>query len=198
MKIILGSSSPRRKMLLEIISDDFIQISPNIDETVKKNEDSINYVTRISLQKLNAIKKDFLNLIPNNNYIILTSDTVVSIDNNILGKPKNFDDAKTMLKKLSGKKHHVITAITLNFKKNNTSETITDFLKTEVVFKKLNDSTINKYLSSINYLDKAGSYAIQENGALIISKTIGSLSNIVGFPMRLLLKMLISKNLLSF
>lgn len=198
MKIILGSSSPRRKELLSIICENFIQISPDTDETILNEESPINYAKRISIDKLNTLVSEIKNKYDLRNYLIITSDTIVTIENNILGKPKNYDNAFDMLNSLNNKEHKVITSLTMQFYKNNKKKIITDFLTTKVKFKNLSKNEIENYLNKTDYHDKAGSYAIQENGELIIEQTTGSISNIVGFPMRLFLKICNNNNLTSF
>jgi len=126
MKIILGSSSPRRKELLSIICENFIQISPDTDETILNEESPINYAKRISIDKLNTLVSEIKNKYDLRNYLIITSDTIVTIENNILGKPKNYDNAFDMLNSLNNKEHKVITSLTMQFYKNNKKKIITD------------------------------------------------------------------------
>lgn len=195
MDIILGSSSPRRKDLLNGLGIEFKSISPEINEELIPMEKPAEYALRISEEKAGSIIKN------NHTYdrpcIIITSDTIVTVDNIILGKPKNFDDAVRMLNMLSSRTHEVITTITIAIdrEKSTPPSLFTDIESTGVTFKELSDEEIKNYLNNIRYEDKAGSYAIQESGEMIISGFNGSLTNIIGFPLRLFFKMISTNNL---
>ena len=171
--IILASKSPRRQQLLKELNIPFtiktIEIAENYSKLLKKKQ-----ITAY-LAKLKATP--FKNLQEND--ILITSDTIVWFKGKALEKPKNLDDAKEMLSKLSGKKHLVYTSICLTSK---TKQKVFS-AKTTVYFKKLSSEEINYYVNNYQPLDKAGSYGIQEWLGLIgIKKIIGSYYNIVGFP----------------
>lgn len=171
--IILASKSPRRQQLLKELNIPFtiktIEIAENYSKLLKKKQ-----ITAY-LAKLKATP--FKNLQEND--ILITSDTIVWFKGKALEKPKNLDDAKEMLSKLSGKKHQVYTSICLTSK---TKQKVFS-AKTTVYFKKLSSEEINYYVNNYQPLDKAGSYGIQEWLGLIgIKKIIGSYYNIVGFP----------------
>lgn len=188
MKIILGSASPRRKDILKSLGLDFEIVHPCIDESADADESPEEYPLRISRLKAEsaASMTDM-----KNEYLVITSDTIVTIDDMILGKPSGKDDATRMLRLLSGRPHRVITAVTmLHISGNKVLKEITKTESSMVLFKYLNDEDINRYLSSINYMDKAGSYAVQENGNIIIEKKAGSVSNIIGLPLRLFFSMI--------
>ena len=188
MKVILGSSSPRRKDILKLFFENFHIIVPEVDEIFHSYEKPVEFACRITRKKMEDITNK-LNTIPP--YIIITSDTIVTIDDKILGKPTDYADAINMINSLSGKTHEVISSLCLHIcNKNNEMFEITDFERTKVTFKKLSIDEIEKYLHSTEYMDKAGSYAIQENGDMIVEKYEGSLSNVIGFPVRLFLTML--------
>lgn len=190
MNIILGSSSPRRKYLLKIIFDEFSIVSPEIDESEKTEETPESYCLRISSDKNTAVQQQIKSETAES--LIITSDTIVAYRNLILQKPKNYEDALQTLMMLSGKSHRVLTSICISHLKNTVEILkINSIEETDVYFKNFNEETAKKYLSITKYMDKAGAYAIQENGDLIVEKFTGSQSNIVGLPMRLLLSNLI-------
>ena len=195
MKIILGSKSPRRKELLSQIIDDFEIRVPSIDEIRKKDEPSHDFAERMALEKGEAIVSG-LEPYANSSYMVITADTVVAIENIILGKPASFEQAQEYLNLLSGKTHKVVTGITLISKNvSGSTKELTESETTNVKFKKLSSEEIKAYLSQIVYHDKAGAYAIQEKGKLIIEEFKGSLTNIIGFPLRKIFSMLINLNL---
>ncbi|MBN2434633.1 MAG: septum formation protein Maf [Spirochaetes bacterium] len=185
MIIILGSSSPRRHYFFSLLFDEFQQITPEIDEAPFPDETALDYALRISSEKASWITKE---RVTSDNFFVVTADTVVSLDNKILGKPKNRAKAENMLTRLSGQRHEVITSISIARPAQGSLKIASDYDVTEVIFKKLSNSVINRYLDSIDWHDKAGSYAIQEHPELIISSVNGSISNVVGFPVRVFLK----------
>lgn len=111
---------------------------------------------------------------------IIGADTVIFFENSIIGKPSDMDDAFNILKRLSGQKHQVITGCAVICRKKNIRDLFS--VVSDVYFKKLSDADIRAYLDKVYVLDKAGAYAIQEHGELIIEKYTGSLENIIGFP----------------
>ena len=188
MKVILGSASPRRRELLGLIYSDFDVLVPDINEEIHNGESSADFAERMSREKMAAIMP--LCRDEKMPFIAVTADTVVSIDGKSIGKPVDFEDAKRILKLLSGRTHEVITGVTVFMKqKQGRGIMRTAHETTKVVFKKLDDAEISRYLSMTEYMDKAGAYAVQENGGLIIEKTFGSLSNVAGFPLRLFFRM---------
>jgi len=174
--VILASQSPRRRELLEMTKINFrVEIIPDIVE----NYPEILTVTEIPLYIAQQKQKVYKHFWSMPNYIVIAADTIVSIENHILGKPANKKEALQMLKILSGKTHQVITGVSI---KSNV-ETI-DFTEiTEVTFKSLTDSVINYYIDNYNTLDKAGAYGIQEwIGLTSISRINGSYFNVMGLP----------------
>lgn len=179
--IILASKSPRRQMLLSGIGLKFEVIIPEIIENFDPTLSNEKIVEELSILKANAIDvrkyKD--------NYLLITADTIVSINNNILNKPKNYDDAFNMLRTLSGSKHEVITGVLL--KSANKQKFFYD--NTFVYFKELTDQEIKYYLDNYKPYDKAGSYGIQEwIGYIAIEKVEGSFYNVMGLPITQLYK----------
>lgn len=171
--IILASKSPRRQDLLRLMGIDFQVILREVDESYPDGLSPEEIAVYISEKKAMA----FDELIQNE--IVITADTIVSLNGLILGKPENQDHAFEMLSALSGKRHDVITGVSLM--KNHL---ITSFFeRSEVFFKELTEAEINFYISEYNPLDKAGAYGIQEwIGLVAVEKIKGSYSNIVGLP----------------
>jgi len=187
VRIILGSGSPRRKSILEEIFGAVEIIRPVIDERIHEGETVTEYTQRITDLKMdNAVA----GINSTDNYILITSDTVVCINDMILGKPSLENDSFRMLEILSGKEHSVITGIAVLFNNGNQINRIYDSEKTSVFFKKLDENTIYSYLKLVDCSDKAGSYAVQEHGDLIIQSVNGSLTNVIGFPLRLFFRMM--------
>lgn len=183
-KIILASASPRRKEILKSLNLQFEIIPPEIEENIDEKTFSNKLIEELALEKVLDVRKKV-------KYpaVIIGSDTVVVIDNKILGKPKNTEDAFRMLKLLSGKTHRVISAIALIDTENN--KTLTDSVTSEVTFKKLSNSEINNYIAAGESMDKAGAYAIQGGLANIFIKSIcGCYTNVVGISAYKLAEML--------
>jgi septum formation protein len=194
MKIILGSSSPRRKNLLENLVEKFEIYAPEIEETAFAEESPIEFCKRISEEKAKSVTEKQSD---SEEILIIACDTIVNIDNQIIGKPSNFQDALSIIKKLNGKTHNVISSITLLYINNKKVKSITDVELTQVDFKSLSNNEIVNYLNKFDYMDKAGAYALQEHGSLIIDNINGSISNVIGFPIRLFFKLLFKLNLLD-
>lgn len=193
MKIILGSSSPRRKKILGKIVKDFDICHPEVNEEPLHREEPLLFAKRISREKNDNIKTA---LSPDTPLpcLIITCDTIVTIDNMIIGKPSDYHDARDKLSRLSGRSHQVMSGLTLcvlsgkDSMSNNPNvsiENCTNVETTNVVFRDLSDETISGYLDRVNCMDKAGAYAIQQHGDMIIERIEGSLSNVIGFPLRL-------------
>ncbi len=174
--VVLVSKSPRRKELLKQIIPVFRVVEPLSDEFLSYNVSSKEYVIKLALSKLNSVRNKF-----DEQVILIAADTIVEIEGEILGKPKNISEAKSMLLKLSGKKHSVFTGVCVA--KGDVCEKAV--CETKVFFKRLTEAEIDYYISVINPLDKAGAYAIQESGELFIKRIEGSYSNVVGLPLNL-------------
>lgn len=172
--MILASASPRRKEILENFGFSFKTVVKNVDET--SNKDTVKEkIMEIARKKAIAVAKDF----PNEN--IIGADTMVVINNKILGKPHNRQEAFEMLKSLSGKNHEVITAFSfINLEKNIT---YCDYEITKVYFKNLTDEEINWYIGTNEPMDKAGAYGIQGKGAFFVEKIEGDFFSVMGFPL---------------
>ena len=174
--VILASASPRRKKLMkEELFPSFTIIVPEIDESLSfiNHHDVKDIVKDIATRKCLKVSNDH----PDD--LVIAADTVVVVDNQIIGKPKDKEDAVSMLKMLSNKIHYVYTGYAIN--KNN--KLVTGVVKTEVVFNKLSEDLINNYVASGSPLDKAGAYGYQDNEQYpLIKKIIGSHHNVIGFP----------------
>ena len=173
MTYVLASSSPRRKELMKEISSSFIIDVSNVDESVPSHLTPVEAVTEIAKRKGEVIK------IRHPNDIVISADTIVVINHQIIGKPIDEEDAKRMLHLLSDKTHVVYTAYFIFYK----DQTLHDVVATEVDFNKLDETLINEYVASGSPLDKAGGYGFQDNKKYPIVKGIrGSINNVIGFP----------------
>ncbi|MEB3379173.1 Maf-like protein [Flavobacterium psychrophilum] len=173
-KIILASGSPRRQEFFKNLDLDFEVRLKEIEEIFPKTLQSLEITDYLAKLKASAFDGDLLQ-----NELLITSDTLVWLQNEALGKPKDYDDAFAMLQKLSNQTHEVITSVC--FKTKNKTEIINDI--TQVTFGKLSDEAIKYYLDNYKPFDKAGSYGIQEWIGLIgITNIHGSYTNVVGLP----------------
>jgi septum formation protein len=173
--IILASKSPRRKELLTLLDLEFTIEVREVDEIFPDNIDVTEvaeYLAKLKASAFTDIKIDQL---------IITADTVVVLDEQILGKPKNKAEARSMLQNLSNRSHQVITGVCIN----SSDKTISFSNTTKVYFKELTASEIEYYIENYKPFDKAGSYGIQEwIGAIGITKIEGSYFNVVGLPIQ--------------
>lgn len=175
--IILSSNSPRRKELLAGLDLDFeVRVIPGIDESYPEDMPVGEIAEYIASKKSDAYKS----LIKGND-LVLTADTVVILGDKVLGKPANRDDAKGMLRLLSGKTHHVITGVCLMTKDKQRHFSVV----TDVSFKELSDAEIDYYVERYKPLDKAGAYGIQEwIGHIGVTSIAGSYFNVMGLPVQ--------------
>ncbi len=173
--LLLASNSPRRRELLSEAGFEFAIIAPGAAE-----KSDVNLTVR-ELTVFNATRKALSIARAHSEEIVLAADTLVALDEQIIGKPKNVDEAAAMLRRLSGRAHEVCSAV---FVSHLTSARSTSLYEvSRVWFRHLSDSAIRAYLDKVNPLDKAGSYAAQGHGAEIIEKIEGSYTNVVGLPM---------------
>ena len=178
-ELVLGSGSPRRKDILNSLGVKFKVIVPQIEEK-STEEDAIKFCEDITLQKFNKL----VSQIKNPNAIGICGDTIVKFENKIFGKPTNQKEAFETLTFLSGKTHEVVTSLCVGFLGGG--KQIIGHSLTEVKFLNLSEHTINHYLTFNNFLDKAGSYAIQDVNCHFVSEIHGSYSNVIGLPIELL------------
>lgn len=173
IKIVLASASPRRKELISLITES-VEIRPaECDETLP---DGIG--AKEAVEYLSKIKNDAAKSISAHDELIISADTVVAVRNEILGKPADKEDARRMIKLLSGRTHQVYTGVTISYKEN----TVTFSEKTDVSFFDLTDDEIESYVSSSEPYDKAGAYGIQGKASLLVSGINGDYFNVVGLP----------------
>ncbi len=181
-RIILASASPRRVELLQQIGVEFTQQVADIDESHRPGESAEAFVTRLAQEKALKVYQDSDKECP-----VLGADTIVVVDEHILGKPDDYADACEMLTMLSARKHQVMTAVTLV--KNGKPETVVNV--SDVEFIELDQATIDAYWQTGESLGKAGAYAIQGIAGQFIKEIRGSYSSIMGLPLhetRLLLE----------
>ena len=174
MEIILASASPRRKEILQNTKLKFDIEKSDIEEVVLENESPEDMVVRLAYEKAFDVAKR------NTDRLVIGADTIVALDDEVLGKPKDQKEAYQMIKRLSNKTHKVITGISLiNLKEN---KIIKDYVVSLVTFKDLSEDSIKDYINTNESLDKAGAYGIQGYGALLVKNIQGDYFNIVGLP----------------
>lgn len=187
-RVILASASPRRKELLSGMGIDFVAVPADVEEIGPDKGCSAAETVR-----LNACLKSLTvsELYPES--LVIGADTVVECGGRIYGKPRDPADAAAMLRSLSGREHRVMTGVSLRLKQSALDLSFVETSK--VAFKNLSDSVIQEYMRKVNVMDKAGAYAVQEHGELILSSLTGSLSNVIGLPVETLRKELIRSGL---
>ncbi|WP_040210709.1 Maf-like protein [Clostridium polynesiense] len=177
MKIVLASASLRRQELLKRIIQDFhIVVSNFSEDSIMYNNDPKDYVIKLSQGKAREVSERI-----DHEALIIGADTVVVLENKIMGKPKDEGDAFNMLKNLSGKWHKVYSGITLINTKDGKS--ISDYVCTKVKFSHISDEDIQKYINTGEPMDKAGAYGIQGLGGIFVEAINGCYYNVVGFPL---------------
>ena len=172
--LVLASASPRRRQLLADAGLAFTVAPRYVDETMGPDEPPTDMVIRLATIKAESVAPQFPD------HVVLGADTIVCIDDQILGKPQDLDHAADMLRRLSGKAHQVLTGVCLS--RLCPAKTHAWVATTTVTFRELTDEGITAYLARVDVLDKAGAYAIQENGDLLIDSIDGLYSNVVGLP----------------
>lgn len=184
--MILASKSPRRKEILENFGFN-LQIKTKEIEEVSSKENIIEKIKDISNKKAYEVANE------NKDDFVISADTIVSINDKILGKPKNQEDVYNMLRELSGKSHEVITAFSIiNINKNIC---YSDAEITKVFFNEITDAEIKWYIETKEPFDKAGSYGIQGKGALFVNKIEGDFFSVMGFPLGKFLRALKKLNI---
>ena len=171
-RIILASQSPRRKELLSLLNIEFDAIPADIDEEINLDNDLVKEIEKLSFQKANHIYKD------HKDSLIIGADTIVKINNQVLGKPKTYEQAKQMLAMLSNNTHEVVTGVTII--SGDAVETFSEIAK--VTFYPLTQKEIDEYVKTNEPMDKAGAYAIQGIGAKFIKCIEGDFYTIMGLP----------------
>ncbi len=200
-KLILASGSPRRAEILNFVGWEFEKRVADIDETEFLNENPTDYVQRLAREKAEAVAAHY------ENGLILGADTIVVIDEKIIGKPKDLLDARRMLKLLSGRWHEVLTGVALVKKqvsgqkantitkeqrtkdKGQRTKLVVGLQTTRVKFAELSDAEIEFLVEKGEPLDKAGGYAVQAQAALFIEEIQGDYWNVVGLPINLVFRL---------
>lgn len=181
--LILGSSSPRRKEILSYFTLPFEQVSPSFDEqSIPFRNNPVEYVTQLAKGKADSLERK------HHEAIILTADTIVYYDGKIYGKPVDEENAFRALSILSGKWHSVFSGLCLI----HHEKTFTLWEETKVLFNELTDYEIRHYHSKLHWADKAGGYAIQMAGGLIVKKINGCYYNVMGLPINSVRKLLLN------
>jgi len=174
-KIVLASASPRRRKLLKGLGLTFEIIPSRVDEIVEEDVSFEDLVKILAKRKAEDVAEKL-------GYpaIVIGCDTTVIVDDILLGKPVNYDDAFRMLKMLSGRPHKVISGIAVL--DNKSGKTVLESVTSEVYFKELTDNEIDTYIRTVEPMDKAGSYAIQGLGSVFVTGIKGCYFNVVGLP----------------
>lgn len=181
MKVILGSQSPRRKEILSFFTLPFTQVAPPFDENqIPFQGNPEQYVCDLAKGKGNSLAS----LYPD--HLIITADTIVFHEGKIFGKPEDDQEAFEFLSALVGKWHSVYTGVSIIYR----GESYQQVERTGVLFNPLNKDQIKHYLDRTHWMDKAGGYAIQEAGGLIVEKIDGCYYNVMGLPLNTLEKLL--------
>lgn len=171
---ILASASPRRAELLQQLKVEFKVVPSDALEVFDDNLSPRELCQLNAHRKARAVAKKIPDV------LVLGADTLVFLDRQVFGKPKDMAQAKKMILQLQGRTHQVVTGVSLIQLRAHRERIFA--VSTDVIFRPLTPEQVDDYLSKINPLDKAGAYAIQENGELIVSEISGSFSNVVGLP----------------
>lgn len=172
-KIILASKSARRRELLEMLGTEFEIITKDTDESGVKFSTPDELVKQLSLRKLEAV----IGEVPDGS-VVISADTIVWCGGEVYGKPKDTDDARRMLRSMSGHAHQVYTGISVS----DGEKTVTDAVCSDVYFRNISDREIDDYVTNCAVTDKAGAYGIQERASLFVERIDGDYFNIVGLP----------------
>ena len=170
--VVLASGSPRRRELLDQLGIVFSVRAADIDESVLEGEDPVTYVARLSREKAAAVPVD-------TGTLVIAADTTVDVDGTILGKPADPAEARSMLAAMSGRRHHVHTGVTLRLDERSVTEVTTTAVDVVVI----DEATAAWYVATGEPFDKAGGYAIQGAGGVLVAAVTGSVSNVVGLPL---------------
>ena len=176
MRLILASGSPRRKLLLEELGLDLTIRVADIDETPRQDEDARSYVERLAIEKGAAVVAGSEDLARDD--VVISADTIVVLDGDLLGKPTNDDDARSMLRRLSGRTHEVMTGVAVRRGGDMTSVVE----RTVVHFAEMSSADIEWYVSTGEPADKAGAYGMQGRGGAFVERIEGSYDNVIGLP----------------
>jgi septum formation protein len=176
--IVLASGSPRRHEMLTRLGLEYRVAVPDVDETPRAGEDPARYVERLARDKVGAVAA-----FPES--LVIGADTTVEVDGDILGKPADEAEARRMLRRLSGRTHHVHTAVAVR----RHERTISAVADTLVQFEPLSATAVEWYLATGEPYDRAGAYALQGAAGVFVTSVTGSVSNVVGLPLTLLVRL---------
>ncbi|MDQ3798397.1 MAG: Maf family protein [Acidobacteriota bacterium] len=191
-KLILASGSPRRAEILTAVGWQFTKRVADIDESELPGETPENYVQRLAREKAEAVAR--LLSEQEENVLVLGADTTVVINDEIIGKPSDFAEAREMLGKLSGNRHDVLTGVALVKVSARQLETRVAFERTSVKFAEMSEAEIGFLVEKGEPLDKAGAYAVQAQAALFIEGIEGDYWNVVGLPVHLVYRLMLNFN----
>jgi septum formation protein len=181
-KLVLASTSLRRAEILTAVAWPFEVVGSGVDETRLRSEPPASYVTRLAMEKADAVARRL------SAGLVLGADTTVVVSGELLGQPKDAQDARRMLKLLSGQWHEVLTGVAL-VRAGHLNNSAVDHERTRVRFGDLSEAEIDWYVSTEEPMGKAGAYAVQGKAALFIEEIQGDYFNIVGLPIRLVYKL---------
>lgn len=179
MRILLASKSPRRKALLALLSDDFAVVPNDVAEA--DTGEPCARAVESARRKAHAVRA-------NGPVAVLGADTIVVLDDHIMGKPSSREEAAKMLRQLSGRSHRVLTG--LHVWTPHTGRSQSACVETEVRFRKISEQEIQRYLDSGEFADKAGAYGIQGRAAAFVEHVVGEYTNVVGLPLCALSRLL--------
>ena len=185
MRVVLASSSPRRKELMNMLGIPYDVVSFDHDEVLNKEKTVYEQCMDIAYQKGKVVFDSF-----DEDIVVISSDTIVVLDNVIYGKPVDRQDAYNMLKKIQGTTHEVVSALTVFCRKNGEVTINKTYEKALVTVDKMNDLEINSWIDTGKAFGKAGAYAIQEEYGRFIKKIDGDYYTIVGLPLNTLYNIL--------
>jgi septum formation protein len=189
-KIILASQSPRRRYLLERAGLRFSVIPSDFDEGSISTSPPDDYVRSLATAKAQDISIKY----PDS--WVIGADTVVVVENRVLGKPASTTEARDMLRRLSGRTHHVLTGFCIC--RLSAAKLFADTVRTDVLFKTLTSAEIDWYIQTGEPFDKAGAYAIQGIGTFLVKRINGSYTNVVGLPVCEVIELLIREKVIGF
>ena len=181
-KLILASASPRRAEILAAVGWEFEAVAANIDESLEPDEAAEIYVRRLARTKAETIARRF----PDR--LVIGADTTVVVDEEIFGQPEDDEDARRMLRLLSGRWHEVVTGVALV--RAGSGQVLIDHETTRVLFAEMSAEEIDWYVSTGEPKGKAGAYGIQGKAALFIKEIKGDYFNVVGLPVRLVFELM--------
>ena len=184
MNVVLASASARRQELLKRLVEDYQVIVSDFDESsIQFNNDCGSYVMELARGKALSVARGL-----NSASLVIGCDTIVAYGGSVLGKPLDREDAFSMLKMLSGKKHQVYSGIALV--NRSSGQVMSDYVMTEVKFDQLSDDEIRGYIATGEPMDKAGAYGIQGHGGVFVEEIHGCYYNVVGLPLNKLKNMI--------